>query len=280
MQALLTNTRFDHFCLTSPDPESLSQFYGRGLDMVVESRRGGYLAYGPDRKVFFAQGAKSQSPYAAYALPDLPTLAKYRATLAENQVPTSLSPSPLFGDEAFSVVDPDGFVTVFGVAVTPFSFVGQPQRLPGRLQHFVTASSDIDPVLKFYRDALGFRSSDEVIDNQGALRAVFLRTDSEHHSRAIFFASEQRLDHHCYEAGDWSQILRWGDHMADQRIAIKWGPGRHGPGHNLFFMIHDPDGNWVEISAEIDHVPDSAPLGIWRHEGRTLNSWGQAFLRS
>jgi len=35
---------------------------------------------------------------------------------------------------------------------------------------------------------------------------------------------------------------------------VKWGPGRHGPGNNLFVFIHDLDGNWVEVSAELEHV--------------------------
>ena len=39
-------------------------------------------------------------------------------------------------------------------------------------------------------------------------------------------------------------------------ITLWWGPGRHGPGNNLFFMIEDPDGHKVEFSAELVHVLD------------------------
>ena len=61
---------------------------------------------------------------------------------------------------------------------------------------------------------------------------------------------------------------------------MKWGPGRHGPGNNLFLFVHDPDGNWVELSAELEVVAPDRPTGTWPHEERTLNSWGSAPLRS
>ena len=57
------------------------------------------------------------------------------------------------------------------------------------------------------------------------------------------------------------------------------GPGRHGPGDNLFFMVSDPDGNSVELSAEIEIVADNREMGDWLHEERTLNYWGKGMLR-
>lgn len=96
----------------------------------------------------------------------------------------------------------------------------------------------------------------------------------------MFKAAQARLDHHCYETTDWNKIRDWGDHMASQHVPIQWGPGRHGPGNNLFLFVHDPDGNWVEISAELETVEHDRPVGRWPHEQRTLNSWGQGLLRS
>lgn len=56
--------------------------------------------------------------------------------------------------------------------------------------------------------------------------------------------------------------------------------GCDGPGQNLFMFIHDADGNWVELSAELEIVAEDRPVGAWTHERRTLNSWGQGLLRS
>jgi hypothetical protein len=68
--------------------------------------------------------------------------------------------------------------------------------------------------------------------------------------------------------------------MASLRIPLWWGPGRHGPGNNLFFMIEDPDGHKVEFSAELERVPRETDFRTWPHEQRTLNLWGSAWMRS
>ena len=75
-------------------------------------------------------------------------------------------------------------------------------------------------------------------------------------------------------------IRDWGDRFARVRIPIFFGPGRHGPGDNLFFMVNDPDGNKVELSAEIEIVKADKPAGVWPQSEYTLNSWGRAWMRS
>jgi len=60
---------------------------------------------------------------------------------------------------------------------------------------------------------------------------------------------------------------------------LMWGPGRHGPGNNLFVFIEDIDGNWIEISAELETVIGRPPKN-WPQEERTLNLWGKAIMRS
>jgi len=63
------------------------------------------------------------------------------------------------------------------------------------------------------------------------------------------------------------------------RMELSWGPGRHGPGNNLFFMIPDADGNMVELSAEIELMDKDMPARLWPHEPHTLNLWGVAWMR-
>ena len=62
-------------------------------------------------------------------------------------------------------------------------------------------------------------------------------------------------------------------------VAIWWGPGRHGAGNNLFFMVKDPDGNNIEISAELETLPKGAPGKRWPAGGRALNLWGPGWVR-
>lgn len=97
---------------------------------------------------------------------------------------------------------------------------------------------------------------------------------------AVFRAPEKRLDHHSYEVGDWNAIRDWCDHFAAQEHLLLWGPGRHGAGNNLFAMIHDADGNWIEVSAELETITEERSVKRWEHGPRPLNLWGQAKLRS
>ena len=82
------------------------------------------------------------------------------------------------------------------------------------------------------------------------------------------------------EAPDWDKLKNWADHMGRQRTTIVWGVGRHGPGNDVFFMVRDPDENLAEISSEIEVCKSDRPVGIWRHEERTLNLWGKAIMRT
>src|SRR5438128_2070865 len=149
---------------------------------------------------------------------------------------------------------------------------------PARLHHLRRDSPQPERLAKFYGD-LGMIESDRVLETD-SLAACFLRSDPEHHSFAAFRAPESRPDHHCYETNGWLDIRDWGDRMGRLGIALWWGPGRHGPGNNLFFMIEDPDGHKVEFSAELELMPKERPCRTWPHEQRTLNLWGSAWMRS
>ena len=100
------------------------------------------------------------------------------------------------------------------------------------------------------------------------------------HSFAAFAADEPGFDHCAFETPSWNHIRDWADHLAQFDIPIWWGPGRHGAGNNLFFMVLDPDGNKIEISAELELMDWDHPLRYWPHDRRTLNLWGNAWMRS
>lgn len=274
-----------HLAIRSPDPERLSGFYADALGLAVTRQGEGWVGRGPERRIVFEAGPAKTLAYAAYAVEDAGQLEALRTRLARSDRQAAASPSPLFGEGAIMVRDPDGNALVFGLPVEDAAAPGGSggsgaSAFPARLQHFVVASRDAARLTEFYQTVLGFQLSDRVLDEEGGLRTAFLRCSEEHHSFAVFQAAEDRFDHHCYEAGDWAHIKDWGDHMASHHVPIVWGPGRHGPGNNLFVFVHDLDGNWVEISAELEVVAPDRPVGDWKHEQRTLNSWGQGLLRS
>ncbi|MHA6719705.1 VOC family protein [Sphingomonas sp. RS6] len=272
--------RLHHLEIGCADPQRSAAFYGQALGCTIEADGDGFIVRGPDRLLVLRPGAPKSLLAAAFALPDAGELERLRVRLEDAGHPLVRGPHRLFGD-SITVADPDGNRFVFGLADSAgASEEADGATPPARLQHVVMASRDPARVTRFFTDILGFTLSDDVLDDQGGVRTSFLRCSDEHHSFAVFLAAENRFDHHCYETSDWNAIRDWADHLADLRIPIQWGPGRHGPGNNLFLFVHDPDGNWVEISAELEIVRHDRPVGKWPHEQRTLNSWGQGLLRS
>lgn len=277
MTSILWPAALHHLRRDSPEPERLARFYAELLGDRMERLEGeAWRISGRDRELVVGRGEAGAVPYYALALRDAAHLERVRAALARHGVALERSPTPLFAESAFAVADPDGRRIAFGL---PRMASVPGASLAARLQHFVCASAQAGRMLEFYRDVLGMVESDRVLEG-GDLAAVFLRSDPEHHSFAAFRAPQSRADHHCYETSSWNDIRDWGDRLASLRIPLWWGPGRHGPGNNLFFMIEDPDGHKVEFSAELERMTEEAAYRTWPHEQRTLNLWGSAWMRS
>jgi len=272
-------SRLHHLMIESEDPAGLVAFYRDAIGL--RERPLGedlWLLDGRERRVLVGRGRKGALGFAAFAMPDGDALDRLRDRLEQRQVAIEPSPTPLFADGAFGVDDPDGRRLAFGLPHADHDGV---DKLPGRLQHFVVATTDLPRLHNFYAEILGLVVSDEVIeDGSAAPTAIFYRSDPEHHSFAAFRAPAAGLDHHAYETTCWNDIRDWADHLSTLRIPLWWGPGRHGPGDNLFFMVLDPDGNKVELSAELEHMPLDMAKRVWPHEERTLNYWGNAWMRS
>jgi len=278
--------QLDHMRLDSDDPATLVSFYRNALGMTpTELEDGSVLLQAPARRMLIGRGARGAQPFVAFRVQTADQLVAFRRHIARRNLEALASPSLLFAPGAFAVRDPDGRLAVFGLPradLPEVRQVGFASQLPGRLQHVVVASNRLPPMLRFYEEDLGFVVSDYVFEGDGRSEPTvgFLRSDPEHHSFGVFRCPETRPDHHAYETTCWNDIRDWADHLATLDIKLWWGPGRHGPGNNLFFMIQDPQGYLVEISAELEIMPDELVKRSWKHEERTLNLWGPAFMRS
>ena len=231
-----------HIELQSSNPERLAKFYGSAMQMQVEKQGDVFICRGPQRRLIVSKGQDKK----------------------------------LMMDEAFNVTYPEGNKILFGLAKKdPEGLSG----LKGPTQHLTLATHDPEKIEAFYAGKLGFAVSDRVRKPNGEVATVFTRSNHEHHTLACFRSDRVGVDHHSYEAGDWNVIRDWCDHLATLDIQLMWGPGRHGPGNNLFIFIVDPDGNWIEISAELEIIHDR-PVKEWPHAERTLNLWGKGILRS
>ena len=54
------------------------------------------------------------------------------------------------------------------------------------------------------------------------------------------------MHHVAFELKDWAQILAACDFLGSKNIPLIWGPGRHGPGHNIYTYHRNPDDQIIE----------------------------------
>jgi catechol 2,3-dioxygenase len=280
--------QLDHLRLNSDDPAMLADYYATVFGFHRSPFEGEtFLLQGPGRRLVVGGGKPGERPYHGFRVQDRRQLDDIRAFLQGQGINTEPSPSPIFEPDAVAVRDPDGWLSVFGLPrrdLPSQKAVNVPSALtlPGRLQHVVVATNNLTPMMRFYEDLMGYVPSDYCsadVDDPATRKVAFYRSDPEHHSFAVFSASEVRSDHHAYEVTCWNDIRDWADHMSALNIKLWWGPGRHGPGNNLFFMIRDPHGNQVEISAELEHLPREMAPRVWPLEERSLNLWGPGWIR-
>ena len=148
-----------------------------------------------------------------------------------------------------------------------------PSDRPERLAHVNLNSDDVDRERAFFEQALGFRLTDR------SKMMAFVRTNSDHHSVVIAEAPVNTLNHVAFQLPTWEDVMTASGRMVDAGFPIGWGPGRHGPGDNVFSYFVDPFGFVIEHTAEVLQVDDDYRVGspadwVWP-PGRT-DQWGIA----
>ena len=275
-----------HVHLSSPQPEALARFYVKAFGFEAQQHGSEWVCRSAGRRIVFSDGPAHRIKHIAFAFPDAAALAAYRVRVGAGEAAPA---STLTGAGAMSFNDPDGNRIVFiaadaaAVAANPASSnIATPHATlpPAESQHLALRTTQPDALLAFYQERLDFKLSDRVEDEQGTLRACFLRTDAMHHAVALFRSPETRFDHQSFETTGWPAMRDWADHMGAQQVPIVWGIGRHGPGNDTFFMVQDPDGNLAEISCDLEVCEDGHKPGVWPHAQHTLNLWGNAIMRS
>lgn len=144
---------------------------------------------------------------------------------------------------------------------------------PERLAHVNLNSDDVDRDARFFTDAMGF-----VLTDRSGMMA-FVRTNDDHHSVVIADAPVNTLNHIAFQLPTWEGVMRAAGRMVDHRFPIGWGPGRHGPGDNVFTYFVDPFGFVIEYTAEVLQVDDGYRVGgpgDWTWAPGRSDQWGIA----
>ncbi len=278
LDAVQANISLNHLEIESRDPKRLAKFYSNVMDMKINMLTNKkFLCEGPGRKIIIKTGENNTLGYAGMVCKNEENLERYKEFLKINKCEINDFVSEFYQSGSFSLQDPDNNMICFGVQKKENNSYTKSVHAP--LQHLTFASKDVERFQNFYQRKLGFQVTDRVIKSTGELATCFTTSNHEHHTIACFKSSQNGMDHHSYEAGEWNNIKTWCDHFAQNNVKLMWGPGRHGPGNNLFVFIEDIDGNWIEISAELETVIGRPPKN-WPQEEKTLNLWGKAIMRS
>ena len=144
---------------------------------------------------------------------------------------------------------------------------------PRRLCHVGLNTARFDQITAFYTDVLGFRVSDWIED-----RLVFLRCGRRHHAIVFTRAQHASVNHVAYGMSGVDAVMRRVSYLRARGREPDWGPGRHGPGNNIFCYYRDPAGYVNEYSSDLAYIDDEAthePV-VWRRVPETMDYWGTA----
>jgi 2,3-dihydroxy-p-cumate/2,3-dihydroxybenzoate 3,4-dioxygenase len=174
----------------------------------------------------------------------------------------------------FYVTGPEGepyrFVTERDAA--PAAMPAENSR-PIRVAHVVFNTRDREAASRVLVDAFGFKLSDRT-------RVMsFLRCDDLHHVVAYADSKQPGLNHIAFEMQDTDAVMRGMGRLKDAGYASVWGPGRHGPGNNVFAYFVAPFGACVEYTAEVQRVDHTYKTGTpesWQWPPGRTDHWGIA----
>jgi catechol 2,3-dioxygenase-like lactoylglutathione lyase family enzyme len=123
--------------------------------------------------------------------------------------------------------------------------------VPNRLGHIAFNVLDPQAATEFFVEAFEFRVSDWMGDF-----FAFLRCGADHHTINLLRGKQTKMHHVAFETRGWDHIKECCDLLSEHGYPLIWGPGRHGIGHNIFIYHLTPDGQIMELYAELDQMMD------------------------
>jgi catechol 2,3-dioxygenase-like lactoylglutathione lyase family enzyme len=172
--------------------------------------------------------------------------------------------------ESFQERESDGRRRRIGY-LTPDALYNGPGVRPRRLGHALLKCERVEEMQDFLAHVLGFRLSDRALGGDIA----WMRCSPDHHTLNLV-RGRNGLHHYAWEVESWADLEKISDHLMENEQTLLWGPGRHGPGNNLFTYHLDPIGAVVEHFADllrIDHEASYQPQD-WTNNPTWINRWG------
>lgn len=279
----LRHTAVSHLAFTVPDVDAAEQFYTRVLGLVRHEGLddgGARLGWGAGHHVLDLLPGPAGIAHFGFEVRDEDGLAAVESRLRAAGVDVrpldaGYLDAAIGSASGIETTTPEGTTVHFHTAVQrQGENAGDPGRRPLKYQHVTMGTADLAATVSFFVDVIGFRISDQLADG----RFCWLRSDKDHHTLAIVQTGHAGvLDHYSYDLAQWEDFKTWCDRLTELDVDVQWGPGRHGPGNNLFVFFDDPAGNHIELSAEMEKFYDDRVAYVprrWEPVPSSVNLWG------
>ena len=168
----------------------------------------------------------------------------------------------------------------------------QPQRMSTRgaavrrLDHVNVWCRDMNANSAFMVDTLGFRTSEQVLDDDGRQLGAWLHVTPKSYDLAYGRIDPAgmggRLHHVAYAVDAREYVLRAADVFLDAGVRIEAGPAKHAVQQTFFLYAFEPGGNRVEIITDgrLILAPDWPAVTWTLEERRRGQAWGTAMPES
>ena len=274
-------THLRHVGILSPDLNKQQQFYGSiwGLDQIAEANDAVYFrGASPEHYLLSLHPAQRCGlHHIAFGMNDETEVDRTARELQSRGIRLLAEPQRLDepgGGYGFRFIDPEGRCIELSAGVVQHQGGWQSKSVqPHSICHAVLNTAQIDAMIEFYTIILGFRISD-----WSEQQMVFLRCNTKHHSIAFNRAPHASLNHVAYLVSNVDEVMRGMVNMRKHGFEPGWGPGRHGPGNNIFCYFKEPLEYVVEYTSDIDYIQDEASheAKVWPRIPELIDRWGTA----
>jgi 2,3-dihydroxy-p-cumate/2,3-dihydroxybenzoate 3,4-dioxygenase len=142
-----------------------------------------------------------------------------------------------------------------------------------RLGHVVFKTPRYAEAVRFFRDTLNFKVSDEV---DGAVSFMRAFPNGLHHTIGIGKAARHGLNHVNFMVTEVDDIGRAIWRFQRAGVPVVYGPGRHPPSGSMFYYFLDPDGLTLEYSFGMEEFPEHGARKprVLEMRPESLDYWG------
>ena len=152
------------------------------------------------------------------------------------------------GDYGFGFKDPEGRNIAIVCGVRDNADAADMPDRPRKL----TQSTSMPATATQRSPATATRSASRSPTHRAAAFPVY------HHSWC-WLTGGPTLNHIAFEMPDLDSVMRGAGRMRDDGRGIEWGPGRHGPGNNVFCYFR-PEAMPGALTAEMQQIDANAPI--------------------